>query len=267
VNTESGLEGHLQPQAGSPAQNNRSAEGEQLNLAPGEQLMQASGGEPGGKQLESHWSKQYPPVAGEVKLSRQEPQAAPSLERLPIGGEQTEDHNGEQLSKVMGEGEQIREEQIGRLWGGQSENEQFSGEQVEQLEGEQTMGEQTADQATLSDSDKQLPDEDYSRWLRSMMPDASNGWWDVRVKGTRFTAKFRWRGPDLQVISLLHISREEIEILKQSSYKDVQRRIQDQIAVRLQSFLLDSAKRDKAITAAEKLGITIENFQLRKIEN
>jgi hypothetical protein len=263
---ESGLAGHLQPQASSPAQNNRAAEGEQLGLAPGEQLMQASGGEQdGGKQFESHWSKQHLPVAGEVKPLRQE--AASPLERLPIWGEQTEDHNGEQLSKVTGNGEQTGGEQKGRLWGGQPEDEQFSGEQVEQLEGEQTMGEQTEDQATSSESDKQLPDEDYSRWLKSMMPEASNGWWDVRVKGNRFTAKFRWRGPELQVISLLHISREEIEILKQSSHKEVQRRIQDQIAVRLQSFLFDSAKCDKAVTAAEKLGITIENFQLRKIEN
>jgi hypothetical protein len=248
VNAELRLEGHLQLQASSPAQDNRAAEGEQLGLAPGEQLMQASGGEQDwGKQLERHWSKQHLPVAGEVKSLRQE--AAPPLERLPIGGEQT---GGEQK---------------GRLWGGQPEDEQFSGEQVEQLEGEQTMGEQTEDQATSSESDKQLPDEDYSRWLKSMMPEASNGWWDVRVQGNRFTAKFRWRGPDIQVISLFHISREEIEILKQSSHKEVQRRIQDQIAVRLQSFLFDSAKCDKAVTAAEKLGITIENFQLRKIEN
>jgi hypothetical protein len=92
------------------------------------------------------------------------------------------------------------------------------------------------------------------------MPDASHGWWDVRVKGARFTVKFRWRGPDLQVIPLLHISREEIEILKQSSHKDVQRRIQDQIVANLQSFLLNSAKRDKAVTAAEKLGLGLRTF-------
>jgi hypothetical protein len=71
------------------------------------------------------------------------------------------------------------------------------------------------------------------------MPDASNGWWDVRVKGDRFTVRFRWRGPDLQVIPLLDISREEIEILKQSSHEDAHRRIQDHILANLQSFLLD----------------------------
>jgi hypothetical protein len=237
VNAESRLEGHLQLQAGSPAQNDRAAEGEQFGLAQVEQLTQASLGEQDvGEQLESHWSEQRPTVAGEVKPSPQGPRAELRLERLPIGGEQTEGHNGEQQSKVT-------------------------------VGGEQTRGDQTEDQATTSQSDKQLPDEQYSQWLKSVMPDASNGWWDVRVKGDRFTVKFRWRGPDLQVIPLLHISREEIEILKQSSHKDVLRRIQDQIIANLQSFLLDSAKCDKALTAAEKLGITIENCQLRNIEN
>jgi hypothetical protein len=169
VNAELRLEGHLQLQAGSPAQDIRATEGEQLGLAHVEQLMQASGDEQN-------------------------------------GGEQVEDH------------------------------------------------------ATTFQSDEQLPDEQYSQWLKSVMPDASNGWWDVRMKRDRFTVKFRWRGPDLQVIPLLHISREEIEIWKQSSHKDVQRRIQDQIVANLQSFLLNSAKRDKAVTAAERLGVTIENF-------
>jgi hypothetical protein len=232
VNAESELEGHLQIQACSPAQDIRATEGEQLGLAHVEQPRQASrGGQDIDEQLDGHWSKQFSTVAGEVNLSLRGLRAELFIERLPIGGEQTEGHNGEQQSNVT-------------------------------VGSEQTRDDQTEDHATTSQSDKQLPDEQYSQWLKSVMPDASNGWWDVRVKGDRFTVKFRWRGPDLQVIPLLHISREEIDILKQSSHKDVQRRIQDQIVANLQSFLLDSAKCDKAVTAAEKLGITIENCQL-----
>lgn len=277
----SGLEGHLQFQASSPAQNNRAAEGEQLCLAPGEQLTRASRGEHDrGEQLENQWSEKRPTIAGEVKPSPSELRAELLLECLSIGGEQAEDHTGEQQSKVTGVGkeygceqfenpggEQTGSERIENLERQQNRGEQLGGEQVEQLAGVQTMGEQTEDRTPPAESDKQLLDEEYSRWLKSMMPGASNGWWDVRVKGDRFTAKFRWRGPDLQVIPLLHISREEIEILRQSGHMDAQRQIQDQITVRLQSFLLDSAKCDKAVTAAEKLGIVIENFQLRKKEN
>jgi hypothetical protein len=276
VNAKSELEGHLQIQASSPAQDIRATEGEQLGLAHVEQLRQASrGGQDIDEQLDGHWSKQFSTVAGEVNPSPQEPQVELRLERLPIGGEQTEDHNDEQQSKVTagGEqfenlgGEQVGGEQIEVQEGEQIGGEQLRGEQVERQRGEQTRGKQMEDQATTSRSDKQIPDEQYSQWLKSVMPDASNGWWDVRVKRDRFTVKFRWRGPDLQVIPLLHISREEIEILKQSSHKDVQRRIQDQIVANLRSFSLNSAKRDKAVTAAEKLGIRVENFQLRKIEN
>jgi hypothetical protein len=245
VNAESGLEEHLQLQAGSPAQDIRTTEGEQSDLAHVEQLMQASRGEQdGGEQLEGSWGEQRPPVTGKVKPLSQEPQTELHSDCLSIGGEQIKDHNDEQQSKVTAGVEQAR-------------NEQF-----EKLEGEQT-----EDRTTTSQSDKLLPDGQHSQWLKSVMPAASNGWWDVRVKGDRFTAKFRWRGPDLQVIPLFHISREEIEILKQSNREDVQRRILNQIAASLQSFLLDSAKYDKAVTAAEKLGITIENLQLRNIVN
>jgi hypothetical protein len=235
--------------------------------------MQASRGEQDvGEQLDGDQSKQCHTIAGEAKPSPQGSQAESLLERLPMGGEQTEDHNDEQQSKVTVGGEQTRGEQFENLGG-----EQPGGEQIKHLGGEQNRGEQVdwqvneqnrdkqiEDHATTSQADKQTPDEQHSQWLKSVMPDASNGWWDVRVKGNRFTVKFRWRGPDLQVLPLLHISREEIEILKQSSHKDVQRRIQDQIVANLQSSWLDSAKHDKAVTAAEKLGITIENCQLEK---
>jgi hypothetical protein len=68
------------------------------------------------------------------------------------------------------------------------------------------------------------------------------------------------------VIPLLHISREDIHTLKQDGLQDVQKRIRDQIAVSLQSFLLAPTKRDKAAIAAEKLGIEIENYQAGQIE-
>jgi hypothetical protein len=203
VNAKSGLEGHLQLQAASPAQNDRAAEGEQLGPAPGKQRTPING--PGGEQA---------------------------------GGEQFDNPGGEQ----------------------------FRGEQFENPQGEQLGGEQTEEEVTTSQSDRPSPDEQDSQWLKSVLPSASNGWWDVRVKGDRFTVRFRWRGPDIQVIPLLHISREDIHTLKQDGLQDVQKRIRDQIAVSLQSFLLAPTKRDKAAIAAEKLGIEIENYQAGQIE-
>jgi hypothetical protein len=37
------------------------------------------------------------------------------------------------------------------------------------------------------------------QWLKSILPEASNGWWDIRDKGDRIAIKFRWRDPNLQV--------------------------------------------------------------------
>ena len=43
-----------------------------------------------------------------------------------------------------------------------------------------------------------------SQWLKSILPKASNRWWDIRDKGDRIVVKFRWRDPDLQVIKKLN---------------------------------------------------------------
>ena len=42
-----------------------------------------------------------------------------------------------------------------------------------------------------------------TQWLKSILPEASNGWWDIRDKGDRIAIKFRWRDPNLQVLTPL----------------------------------------------------------------
>jgi hypothetical protein len=34
-----------------------------------------------------------------------------------------------------------------------------------------------------------------------ILPEAANGWWDIRDKGNKLELKFRWRDPNLQVIT------------------------------------------------------------------
>jgi hypothetical protein len=38
------------------------------------------------------------------------------------------------------------------------------------------------------------------QWLKSILPEASSGWWDIRDKANGMAIKFRWRDHDLQVI-------------------------------------------------------------------
>ena len=97
-----------------------------------------------------------------------------------------------------------------------------------------------------------------SQWLKSILPEATNGWWDVRDKGNGATIKFRWRDPVLQVITLLSVTSEQFEILKQNGYEDAKSLVREKISLRLHSLSLDPAKRDKALIAARKLGIDLD---------
>jgi hypothetical protein len=97
-----------------------------------------------------------------------------------------------------------------------------------------------------------------SQWLKSILPEATNGWWDVRDKGAGATIKFRWRDPNIQVFTLLSVTSEQFEILKQSSCEDAKSMIREKISLRLHSLSLDPDRRDKALIAARKLGIDLD---------
>jgi hypothetical protein len=106
-----------------------------------------------------------------------------------------------------------------------------------------------------------------SQWLKSILPEASSGWWDIRDKGGKIALKFRWRDPDLQVITPLRITNEQLEALKQSSYEDAKNRIGEQISLGLYNLSLDSARRDKALLVARKLGIDLESHLAQETAN
>jgi hypothetical protein len=106
-----------------------------------------------------------------------------------------------------------------------------------------------------------------SQWLKSILPEASNGWWDIRDKGNRLAIKFRWRDPDLQVITPLSIASEQLETLKQSGFEGAKSKIREQISLRLHNLSLDPARRDKALLVARKLGIDLESYQPQESAN
>jgi hypothetical protein len=106
-----------------------------------------------------------------------------------------------------------------------------------------------------------------SQWLKSILPEASNGWWDIRDKGNRLAIKFRWRDPDLQVITPLSVASEQLETLKQSGSEDAKSKIREQISLRLHNLSLDPARRDKALLVARKLGIDLESYEPQETAN
>ena len=74
-------------------------------------------------------------------------------------------------------------------------------EKDEQSEGEQrgSSDEGGGEQPTYAD-DNEIANEQASHWLKSILPEMTNGWWDVYPKGRGFAVKFCWRDPDFQTL-------------------------------------------------------------------
>jgi hypothetical protein len=106
-----------------------------------------------------------------------------------------------------------------------------------------------------------------SQWLKSILPEASNGWWDIRDKANGMVIKFRWRDPGLQVITPLRVTSEQLETLKQSDSENAKSNIREQISLRLHNLSLDPTRRDKALLVAQKLGIDLEGYQAQETAN
>jgi hypothetical protein len=186
-------------------------------------------------------------------------------EHIPEDSESSESDDGHQLEDgpfVEGGGEQKErsKSRVGDDKGAQSPR-------IMASNGKQP-GEQSAHVISLaaahrkgpSTLDEQTPDEQSAQWLKSLLPEASNGngWWEVRAKPKGFAIMFRWRDPDLQVLTLLNVARDQLDTLKQiDAEDDAKSRIKEQIVVSLRKLSHDPAKCDKARTAAEKLGTSL----------
>jgi hypothetical protein len=188
-----------------------------------------------------------------------QPQASsPAQNGQTSGGEQIETELEEGATQTSrGEwfrGEQWGEQARGERTGGvvAVESSPNEGEQTERQWGEQARGDQ---RRRYFSTNKRSPGDPSSQWLKNILPETLTGWWDVRIKGERFTVKFRWRDQGLQVITLLRLHKDELEALKQSDHENARHSIREQIVTNLHSLLLDQSKRDKALIAVEKLGI------------
>jgi hypothetical protein len=94
-----------------------------------------------------------------------------------------------------------------------------------------------------------------SLWLKSILPEASSGWWDVYQKDNGFAIKFRWRDQGRQTLTFPQMSYQHLQALRDSSTDESQRIMRERTSSSLQRFLIDPEKRDKALIVARKLGI------------
>ena len=229
------LEADLQSQASSPAQNNQSEGSEQAKDRWGEQRSKVTIGS------EQNGGEQAAASNGVSKSG------APPAQRGEQRGEQRmENGEGDDRRQIANKPEgkdRVMHEHSAQ--GGERRGEQDKKDY--EAGGEQPLH--------------------TSQWLKSLLPEASNGWWDVRDKGNRIAIMFRWRDPELQVLTPLRVPSEEFETLKQSDYEDAKSRIKEQISLRLHNLSLDPAKRDKALIVAQKLGIDLGEYQVTGVGN
>ncbi len=100
-----------------------------------------------------------------------------------------------------------------------------------------------------------------AEWLKSVLPKSQTGWWEVAAKGKGLTVKFRWRDPERQTLLFPQITSQQFDILRKSDYAEAVRITGEQIALHLRNLSLDPAKRDKALLAAQKLGIDLDGYR------
>lgn len=190
----------------------------------------------------------------EIELDLQSQACSPAQNDRSELGEQAKNSGGERPAKVAAASEQNGGEEA-RASNGVSRSVSLhlqSDEQCGERPGEQDKKECEAVGANPLRA---------SQWLKSILPEAINGWWDVRGKGNGTTIKFRWRDSGLQGITLLRITSEQFEILKHSDHEDAKSVVREKISLRLHDLSLDPARRDKALIAARKLGIDLDCFR------
>ena len=99
-------------------------------------------------------------------------------------------------------------------------------------------------------------------WLKSLLPESQSGWWEVGDKGKGFSVRFRWRDTARQTLLFPQITGQEFTSLKQCGSEEAARILHERISANLHSFLLDPAKRDKALIVARKLGTNLDEYKI-----
>jgi hypothetical protein len=99
-------------------------------------------------------------------------------------------------------------------------------------------------------------------WLKSLLPDAESGWWDVRQEDQGFVIKFRWRAAGKQPNQTFpRISREQFQKLKEMKPDECIAELGERVAGHLDDLQFDPKRRGRARLVAERIGFRLENYR------
>lgn len=97
-------------------------------------------------------------------------------------------------------------------------------------------------------------------WLhRSLQGRWPNGWWEVKDEGISFSIKYRWRSPKMQALTFPRLKKYRLDTLMGINEAEAGMIFQDSIAGHLDDLTFNPARRDKAVLAAERIGIKLED--------
>jgi len=111
------------------------------------------------------------------------------------------------------------------------------------------------------DHARRSPGSREAEWLHSLLPGASNGWWDVAENGKGFKFHFRWREAGKQRnLPFPRISAEQFKRLKEATNERAKFLIADRVYGHIEDLCAPgSARADRARAVAQRVGFAVGN--------
>jgi hypothetical protein len=113
-------------------------------------------------------------------------------------------------------------------------------------------------------SDGFVTDEGTQQWLKSLLPEAASGWWDVYMRGNGFAIRFCWRDHGTQKLTFPRISLNQFRTFSLIGEDEVRDELRAKIVEHLRSLLPDPAKCGKALAVVERLRIDLESQSMNE---
>jgi len=100
-----------------------------------------------------------------------------------------------------------------------------------------------------------------TNWLKSLLPEAANGWWDPAEDGKGYVIPFRWREAGKQrKLQFPRISAEQFKRLKEATNERAKFLIADRVYGHIEDLCAPgSARADRARAVAQRVGFAVGN--------
>lgn len=104
------------------------------------------------------------------------------------------------------------------------------------------------------------PPEKPEEWLKSILPTADGGWWEVRSEGKGYSVKFRWRSTETTTaLTFPRVSADQYRLLRKEGENEARRIFTGRILGHLEDLTYEPGREPKARNVAARLGFDLEN--------